>query len=692
MWLFGMSRAFSTTEPSGILLWFKIASIGMILTAPAYYQFATGFIKLPKQLLIYVILYAISSGFIFLDWRTDLFVRDLLEFNWGVYPRAGAAHPFFLVFFFSSAGFSLFRLVQFYKKAQNSITVIRRHQIKYIILALSIYLVSSMDFLPFYNINVMPFGFLPIALFLLVISYALTEYRLIDRALIISRDGVFLFVYSILLSIPFLIAFTWQADLMNWLKEMWWVVPMISSTILAMSGPFIYLYIQKKAEDRILFEQRQYQKTLRDASIGMGEIKDLNRLLKLIVHVVSKSVQIEHCEIYLYHNASDKYILKASRGMDQVNSLNANSLAMDSAVVKYLKQFKEPLVYNEIHEGIKFNFEGNIRELEFMMNQLRAALIIPCFIEDHMIGIIVMGKKRSRRQYSRDDLAVFAILANQSALAIENAQFFDEMQKTHEQIFKAEKMATIGTMADGLSHQINNRLHAMGFIAGDALDSIRAKKDIPMKEKSKELLGQIEHALVRIEENVKRGGEIVSGLLQYTRKGEEGFRSIDLNKLLDATFEMAQFKIKLGELTVHRRFDPDIPEIKGNFTQLQEAFFNMIDNAYDAMMQRKNELKSPDYKATLIISAQRKGKHIEITLSDNGMGVKEENINKLFTPFFSTKAAMKKGTGLGLYVIKQIIEQNHDGKIVFTSKYQVGSQSRILLPAAGEDGLVDSGQ
>jgi len=336
MWLFGISKAYSMTDPSRTLLWFKIASVGMILTAPAYYQFATGFIKLQKQFLMYIILYAISGGFIFLDWRTDLFIHDLLKFNWGVYPQAGAAHPFFLIFFFSSAGFSLYRLVQFYKKAQNSITVIRRQQIKYIILALSIYLVSSMDFAPFYNINIMPFGFLPIALFLMVISYALSEYRLMDKALVITRDGVFLAVYAVLLSIPFLIAFILQARLMNWLQEMWWMVPMISSTVLATSGPFIYLFIQKKAEDKILFEQRQYQKTLRDASIGMGEIKDLNRLLRLIVHVVSKSVQIEHCQIYLYHSASDKYVLKASRGTDQVDPLKVNCLTVDSALVKYL--------------------------------------------------------------------------------------------------------------------------------------------------------------------------------------------------------------------------------------------------------------------------------------------------------------------------------------------------------------------
>ncbi len=684
MWLFAVSKAYSIGDQHFVLFWFKVATTGMILTAPAFYQFAVSFLKLEKQHWVYWGGYAVSFIFIFLTWNTTTIIRDLHTFSWGYYPVAGKCHPLFLMFFFFFGSYSLYQLNEFYKRSKSSVTVLRRQQIKYIILSLGIYLVSAIDLIPFYGINILPFGFIPIALFLLIISYALSEYRLMDRSLVITRDGVFLAVYSILLSIPFLFAFSWQRELMEWLNDMWWVAPMISSTVLATSGPFIYLYIQKKAEDKILYEQRQYQKTLRDASVGRGEIKDLKRLLKLIVHVVSKSVQIEHCEIYLYHSLSHKYVLKATRGKDNIDPQESNSLPEESVIIDYLKQFKEPILYDEIHEGIKFNFEGDIREIERTMNQLKAALVVPCFIEENMIGIIVLGKKRSKKLYSHDDLAVFTILANQSALAIENAQFFEEMQKTHEQIFKAEKMATIGTMADGLSHQINNRLHAMGFIAGDALDSIRIKKDTPMKESTKELLAQIEHALLRIEENVKRGGEIVSGLLQYTRKGEEGFSDIDFNKLLDATFEMAQFKIKLGELTVQRRFEDDVPKIKGNFTQLQEAFFNMIDNAYDAMIQKENELKDPACKPTLIISARRKGKNIEIILNDNGMGVKDADMNKLFTPFFSTKAAMKKGTGLGLYVIKQIIEENHDGKILFTSKYQIGSQSQILLPAVME--------
>ncbi len=271
-----------------------------------------------------------------------------------------------------------------------------------------------------------------------------------------------------------------------------------------------------------------------------------------------------------------------------------------------------------------------------------------------------MGKKESGKAYTEDDLAVFSILANQTALAIENAKFYEEMKLTHEQLFQAEKMATIGTMADGLSHQINNRFHALGFIAGDALDTIHMNQKELTPDKMKEVMAELERAFVRVQENVVQGGEIVQGLLRYTRKGEAGFAAVDVDAVLKAALEMVQFKIKMHELKIVREYDlATIPKIKGNFTQLQEVFFNLIDNGYDAMMQRKNEKKEADYQPTLIVRVFKKDDYAQIIFEDNGMGVKDEDMHKLFTPFFTTKLSSKKGTGLGLYVIKKIVEDNH---------------------------------
>ena len=225
----------------------------------------------------------------------------------------------------------------------------------------------------------------------------------------------------------------------------------------------------------------------------------------------------------------------------------------------------------------------------------------------------------------------------------------------------------------------------MGFIAGDALDSIRLKKKDALATDMKPLLEEIEHALVRIEENIKRGGEIVEGLLKYTRKGEEGFSAVDLNKLINAAIEMVQFKIKLNEMAIVRQLSKEFPKVKGNFTQLQEVVFNIIDNSFDAIMQRKAEIKEPNFHGHLEISAVPNGQYIEFIFQDNGIGVKKEDTHKLFTPFFTTKLSSKKGTGLGLYVIRQIIEENHGGKVIFTSEYQNGAQTKLVLPIYNND-------
>ncbi len=496
----------------------------------------------------------------------------------------------------------------------------------------------------------------------------------------ITRNGAFLIIYSSLLFIPYALALFWQQTLITFFNESWWLAPLIVSTVLATVGPFIYLYIQKKAEDRLNAEQRQYQGILRNASLGMGDIKDLNKLLRLIVYIVARTVKTENCKIFLYHKDSQKYVLKATR-RKEANVLENSFLKSDSAIFKLLSLRNEPILFDDIRQrAMKTRNPAFIGVVDTMI-RFNIDLIVPSYIEDQLIAIIGIGKKKNGKIYTQDDLAVFSILANQSALAIENAQFYEEMQRTHEQLFKADKMATIGTMADGLSHQINNRLHAMGFIAGDLLDSIKIYKRNSAVNPAVEVLTQVEHALGRIEENVKHGGEIVEGLLKYTRKGEEGFSSILLSKLLSSSFEMAQFKVNIQRMSVVMD-NVDGFQIKGNSTQLQEVFFNIIDNAYYSMMQRKSELNEKDYQPTLTISVEPKGKSLDIIVRDNGLGVKKEDLNKMFTPFFTTKLKAKKGTGLGMYVIKQIVEENHGGRVDFTSEYLQGAVTVIRLPLA----------
>jgi signal transduction histidine kinase len=177
-----------------------------------------------------------------------------------------------------------------------------------------------------------------------------------------------------------------------------------------------------------------------------------------------------------------------------------------------------------------------------------------------------------------------------------------------------------------------------------------------------------------------QGGEVVKGLLKYSRKGDGSFEELNLNTVIDNTLEMVQYKVKLSEIDIVRDFRDDIPKIKGNMIQLQEAFFNFFDNAYDAIVERRTTLNQENYRGRITVSAKPKDKYLEIIVQDNGMGVKDADTTKVFTPFFTTKTSSHKGTGLGLYVIKRIITDIHKGTITFESKHGVGTRFILELP------------
>ncbi len=680
LWQFSYGIAFYLNSKPISSLWLKIGYTGVIFTSAALCPFALELLNNPYKYKLSFVSYFMSFLFSGALWFTNYFISaEYYEYFWGVYPKASTMHPFFVLYM--NLVFSGIIFLLFFESFREKSKQLHTQRFKYVGGALSIGAFASIDFIANYGYKIYPCGWIFVILYILIIAYTIIKYRLMDINLILTRTSIFIAVYSLVLGIPFAIAFGCKERLIYAIGDNWWLAPLISSTVLATAGPFIYLYIQKRAEDRLFQEQKRYQSTLRQASAGMGRIKDITRLVNLIVHIVSRTVRLEHALVYLFDSESHLYQLRAARAK-LARFKTQQAIENNSAIIKHLIRTRNPIVYEEIKQQTQDYGDMNLARLESDLVEVNAELVVPCFIDDRLLAVIVLGKKVSNDLYSESDLAVFSILANQAALAMENAMFYEEMKNTHAQLMKAEKMATIGTMADGLSHQINNRLHALGFIAGDALDTIKLKKDIFVSPEAKEVMVDLEHALHRIEDNVTQGGEIVRGLLKYTRKGEEGFSDLDFDQLVNAAIEMTQFKIKPGEMQIVKEYGKDMPKINGNFTQLQEVFFNLIDNAYDAMMQRKSELKEKGYAPVIKISAGGDNNgNINIRFEDNGIGIKEEDKARLFTPFFTTKLSSKKGTGLGLYVIQKLIEENHGGKVVYNSVYKQGTNVLISLHA-----------
>ncbi|MFA5411089.1 MAG: ATP-binding protein [Candidatus Omnitrophota bacterium] len=664
------------------VFWWRITYLGIIFIPVLFYHFVYLWLGLKRKILLYLF-YLWGFFYVILEWTpwADLFIGyDNMRLVFSSFYVVGPKplFNFFVFCWYAIAIYSHYELYAAFKKT----TGLKRIQVKYFFLATAIgFLGGGFSFSMCFGANIYPYYNFTVPLYPAIMAYTILRYNLMDIKVAITRTSIFVVIYTLVLGLPFAIVGWFRGLLTGWFGSLWWAWPLGLMAALATVGPFIYIYIIRRAEDRLLKEQKRYQNTLRQVSLGMTRIRNLRKLLDLITHIITKTVRISYAAIYLYDRETDKYVLRVSRDKGRVPLPELNP---DNALIDWLLLERRVLIYEEIKRQAQDSPDPVYVQLEETMRLLTASVVIPCYLEDKFLGFIVLGDKLSGQIYTQEDLSVFQVLASQAALAIENAEFYEETKKIHEQIAQAEKMATVGTMADGLSHQINNRFYALSLIAGDTIDTIKMIDTSKCTPEVKEAFEQVNHALERIQANVIQGGEVVKGVLKYTRKGEENFQALSLDQILDATLEMVQYKVTLSELDIVRNYPKDTPKIKGNLTQLEEVFFNCIDNAYEAITERHTLLKEEGFRGRISFSAQPKNNKLEIVIEDNGMGIKDSSQKKIFTPFFTTKTSTRRGTGLGLYVINKIITDAHEGKIYFESEYKVGTRFIIELPIAEE--------
>jgi len=683
-WGFGGYKFATATSQEDAYFWRQIANIGVIFTPVLYYHFIYLLLGLEKkyQSFIRIISYILGIIFLFLNFFAppNLFNGGLrFVFNefyysdWFQY-RSLLYIAFYVLFYWFLLIFAFGILVSHFIQSKG----LSRNQLKYIIFAsLVAWIAPHSMFLIEFHIDIYPLPNFLIAIYPLIIAYAIIKYRLMDIKLAITRAGIFVAVYTLVLGLPFALAGSARNWLIENLGSQWWMAPLGLMAGLATVGPFVYIYLQRKAEEKLLREQRRYQDTLKQASLGMTRIRNLNKLLNLITHIITRTVGITYAGVYLYNQDTDEYVLQVSRDKGRVP---VPKLSPDNPLISWIMVKREPMIYEEVKRMREDTKDPTFVHFEEVMHLLTASVIIPIFLEDKFLGFVVLGDKISGQIYTDEDLSVFQVLASQAALAIENAQFYEDAKEMQEQIAQAEKMATIGTMADGLSHQINNRFYALSLIAGDSIDTIKMMDTSKCTPEVKDMIEQLNHALERIQVNVMQGGEVVKGIMKYTRKGEEKFEPLTMDQIIDGTLEMVQYKVKLSEIDIARDYQKDGFKIKGNLIQLQEVFFNFIDNANDAIAERKATLKEEGYRGKITIRARALADRVEIIFEDNGMGIKEENEKKIFTPFFTTKMSSRRGTGLGLYVIRRIIEDMHKGTITHESQYKSGTRFIVELP------------
>ncbi len=238
------------------------------------------------------------------------------------------------------------------------------------------------------------------------------------------------------------------------------------------------------------------------------------------------------------------------------------------------------------------------------------------------------------------------------------------------QLIQASKMTTLGLMASGMAHEINQPLNVIQVCADFLLKMQR--QGVSIKDED------LKSVVNDIRDNVQRASGIIKHMRDFARQSEVVKNSVNINDPIKDVFKVMGHQLKVHKIILDLELDPDIPNIMADHNRLEQVFINLVTNAIDALDDRENEQVNQEWKKLLTIKSFSESGQVIATVSDTGTGMPHEVIEKIFEPFFTTKE-VGKGTGLGISISHGIVK-DYDGEIEIQSEVGVGSTFKLGFP------------
>lgn len=337
--------------------------------------------------------------------------------------------------------------------------------------------------------------------------------------------------------------------------------------------------------------------------------------------------------------------------------------------------------------------------------QIQANLIVPIIVDEQLWGLLIAHECRSPRTWQPWETELLEQLAERLAIAIQQSHLYQQIQQaatqsqtqtqklqstleklrtTQAQLIQNEKLLSLGQIAAGIAHEINN---ANNFIYANlpyaqqyaetlnaALSAYEAEYPPPVSVKQLEASSSLSFIrqdfsglLTSMQEGTRRIREIVTTLKSFSRLDEAGFKRVDLHQGLEDTLVILKHRFK--QATKLDKQYGDLPLVFCNPSQMNQVFLNLLNNALDAAGN----------PAEIVVRTWHSSDWVTIAIRDNGFGVPAEIQPRIFDPFFTTKE-VGKGTGLGLFVVHQIVVQGHGGEVHCLNPPNGGAEFQVKLP------------
>jgi len=307
-------------------------------------------------------------------------------------------------------------------------------------------------------------------------------------------------------------------------------------------------------------------------------------------------------------------------------------------------------------------------------SKLESFLCVPLIVGGEATGMVGVGSVSPER-FGNRNLGFLSAIANQAAVAINNTRLFkalseseqravtalEQLTETQRSLVQAEKLSAVGQLVAGVAHELNNPLTGvLGF------SQLLLGTNLP---------SEVRPDVERIAWEAGRAAKIVQNLLSFARKQQVRAVFMDLNEVLAKTLEIKSYDLRVSNVQVEMKLASDLPNISADISQMQSVCLNLIGNAQEAMTGAHDG-------GTLRVRTARVGDKVELTIADDGPGIKPEDIDRIFDPFFTTKE-VGKGTGLGLSICHGIVAE-HGGRIWVESEQGSGATFHLEFPVAPE--------
>jgi signal transduction histidine kinase len=395
-------------------------------------------------------------------------------------------------------------------------------------------------------------------------------------------------------------------------------------------------------------------------SCSVAQELDVDRLLDLLLGTLVDEMSYDAAGLLFFDLQSKALqwsrLMPGNGAADQV--LRSLRIQPDAA-----PQFIEKLARGEtqtLRGGDVLDYEAPIRS---WVSEVAADEIIvtPLHGKEGVIGALSVDNRRGGTPFTADDCTLLEGLANHAAIAIENAWLVEDLRRSREQVRRADRLGTLGTLAAGLAHEINNPLVCINTF----LSMAPAKR----QDDDAEFWGEY-HALACREVERIRG--LVETMRRLGHAGGEGAsrETVDIESLVGEVVTLLYREAELKRVRLGTERDPDTPKIVATRDQLHQVVLNLILNAIAAT--------PPGGEVTVRTGPMPESCGIWLEVCDTGPGIHPEHLDQIFDPFFTTKGP-DKGSGLGLMVCHRIVTE-HGGTIEVRSDRGEGASFIVQLP------------